>query len=234
MATAQTIIDQAIYLGGVVEVGVSASTAESADALVALNQMLDGWGNEFLMCYAIQDETVPLASGNSTRTIGPTGQVVSTRPTNILDAYIIYSATSIPVRILNDYEWAALPDKTSTSTYPDRLMYRPEMPDGKIYLYPIPNASSSLHILTETPLTAFATLATTVSLPPGWEEALTYNLYLRLAPRYGRPVDPTVREVARESKANIKRANYRPTKATTEIAALTSGKSGGSILTDGQ
>lgn len=230
MATAQTLIDRSMRLLGMLEPGVSATTAETADVLIALNAMLDSWRNEKLLCYAVQDQTISLSSGNATRTIGATGNLVTTRPVRIDTAYIIYSSTSIPVNILNDEEWASLPDKTATSTYPSDIYYRPEYPDGKIYLYPIPDDSSDLHVLTWTPVTAFATAATSVALPPGWEDALASNLALYVAPEFEKEPSNTVVGMARNAKAYIKRINMRPTKMYTELPALT-GRSMGNIIT---
>lgn len=213
-----------------VEPGVSATTTESADGLISLNQMLDSWRNEKLMCYAIQEETIPLAATNNTRTVGPSGNVVSTRPVRIEDAYIIYSNISIPVRMIDFEEWDAIADKTSTSTYPNRAYYQPDFPDGKFFLYPVPNATSSLRIRTWTPVLAFAAVGTTISLPPGWEMALTYNLAISLAPKYKTEVTKEIQKNATESKANIKRVNATPIKSFTELGVLL-GRHRSNILT---
>ena len=136
MSTVQTIIDRACRLLGQLNSGESADAQESADSLIALNAMLGSWRNQELMCYAVQDESISLSSGNTNRTIGPSGNLVTTRPVRIEDAYIIYQNISTPIIILNEEEWASISDKTVTSTYPNRIYYKPEMPDGRIYLYP--------------------------------------------------------------------------------------------------
>lgn len=220
MATVQVRIDRACRLLGKLNSGESATSLESADALIALNAMLDSWRNDKLMCYSMQDESVTLAATNNTRTIGPTGNLVTTRPVEIQSAYIIYSSTSSPVKILTDDEWAYLPDKTSTSTYPDRLNYKPAMPDGTLYLYPVPNASSVLHLITRTPVLAFATVGTTVTLPPGWEEAIDANLAIALAPEFKTEPSQVVIRMAQLSLAAIKRVNSKAVPAYTELGAL--------------
>jgi hypothetical protein len=54
------------------------------------------------------------------------------------------------------------------------------------------------------------TLNGTVSLPAGYEDAIIYNAAIRLAPEYGRSVTQEVALIANDSKAAIKRTNYRP------------------------
>jgi hypothetical protein len=64
------------------------------------------------------------------------------------------------------------------------------------------------------PLAQFADLTTTVSFPPGYAEALRFNLAVRLAPEYGRPTPPEVAAIARTSKAKIKIPNIEPLRLT--------------------
>jgi hypothetical protein len=220
MATAQTLIDRSLRLIDQLNSGESGTAQESADLLIELNDILDMWRNENLMCYAMQDETIPLVSGNTTRTIGPSGNLVSVRPTQINDAYIVYQNTSVPVHIIEFDEYAAIPDKTVTSSYPSVIYYKPEMPDGKIYMYPLPDTSSDLHVLTLTPFTAFASLATSASLPPGYEAALVGALAVRAAPTFNKDPKPSVIQMANNAKRLIKRTNARPLKQTDELFAI--------------
>lgn len=221
MATVQVVINRAYRLLGQLNLGESADSTESANALIAINALLDSWRNESLMCYAMQDQSINLANGNTTKTIGPTGDLVTTRPTNIDDAYILYSGDSIPVKII-EYasEYVYIPDKTTTDTYPLKIAYNPEMPDGRIYMYPLPNATSVLHVITRTPVTAFALVSTTISLPPGWEDALAANLALYLAPELQVQPSPMVIGMAANTKRSIKRTNTRPIKQSDELVAI--------------
>lgn len=228
--TVQVLIDRAVRLLGKLNSGESASVQESADSLIALNAWLDSQRNDGLMCYTMQDESVTISSGNNTRTLGPSGNLVTTRPVEIQTAYILYSGVRSPVTILTDDEWASLPEITSTSTYPNRINYKPDMPNGTLYLYPVPNASSVLHLITRVPVLAFTSVADTVSLPPGWEEAIATNLAIAIAPEFRTEPSTSVIRAAALSIAAIKRVNSRPQKAYTDLSLLV-GRSHSSILT---
>jgi hypothetical protein len=220
-STAQNIIDRALRLLGQLESGQSATTAETADCLTALNAMLDSWRNERLMCWSLQDEAIPLVSTNSTRSLGPSGDYVTTRPQDILGAYVVYSTSSIPVRVITAQEWDSIPLKTATATFPNRLYYEPQMPNGVAYLYPVPSASSTLHVRTKVPFTSFASAGGAVELPPGWLEALANNLAISVAPEYEvDPINPAVIAAAKSSKAFIKLVNARPIELNTELTLL--------------
>jgi hypothetical protein len=74
-------------------------------------------------------------------------------------------------------------------------------------------------------------LVTPVDLLPGYARALRTNLALELAPEWGRVVDPTVERQARESLADVKRANLPYTEIGID-AALTGCGPTYNILTD--
>ena len=219
-ATVQKLVIRTLRLIGQIGPDETATTTELNYVFDALNDMLGVWRNEQLMCYAMQDESIPLSSGNTSRTVGPTGDLVSTRPVSIKEAYVTYSNVDTAIKVLEYDQYAYIPNKASTSTFPTRIYYKPEMPDGRIYLWPVPNVSSVLHILTEVPVLSFAALSTTLTLPPGWNDAIPPNLAVRIAPEFNRDVRPTVLAMAANTKRLIKRTNTRPIKSTNELVAI--------------
>jgi hypothetical protein len=58
-----------------------------------------------------------------------------------------------------------------------------------------------------TALTQFADLTTAYTFPPGYEEALRYQLSLRLAQEFGAEITGALATLASDSLANIKRVN---------------------------
>lgn len=230
MATAANIIARSMRLLGQISSGEDPSTEEYADGLTALNAMLGTWNNPRLMCYALQEESLTLSSGDSSYTIGPSGDVNTTRPVAIESAYVVDSSNlSHEIRLISDKAYAALPNKTQTAPYPTHAVYRPSMATGTLLLWPVPDGTvTSMKLLTRIPLTSFSTTSDTVSLPPGWEEALAYNLAIRLAPEFETEPGQSVIEIARDSLAAIKTANKVRMIADTGL----SGSSGYNVLTD--
>lgn len=217
---AQTIIDRAMRLIGELEPGQSTPALESIDVLVALNALVGSWRLERLMCWATQDESVPLVSGNTSRSLGPSGDFVTNRPDDVISAYVVYGSSSIPVDVISSAKWDAIAVKTSTSDTPYKLYYEPQVPNGVAYLWPVPTASSTLHLRTKTPFTGFTSVTDAPSLPPGWDQALATNLAVSIAPENETEAKASVVMAARLSKAAIKLVNSRPIEAVTDLALL--------------
>ena len=86
--TVNLIITRALRLLSQLNSGVQPTISEQGDALSTLNAMIDSWRNDRLMCYALQEEAIPLTQGVATYTIGPTGALVTTRPVKIESARV--------------------------------------------------------------------------------------------------------------------------------------------------
>jgi hypothetical protein len=70
-------------------------------------------------------------------------------------------------------------------------------------LWPAPPAGSTLDVFSLKPLTAFNSLSDTINLPPGYEQALRFNLAGVLAPEYGSALPPEYVAAATEAKAAV-------------------------------
>lgn len=219
MATAQTIIDRALRLIGAIASGESPTATEGADGLTALNAMLDSWRNEKLTTYAISDLSLTM-TGAASYTVGPSGDVNTTRPLKVESAYQTLNGIDYPVEVIEKDEWDSIPDKTTTGDLVESVHYSPTVTTGTLYAYP--RASGTLHINVRTPLDQFATVGTTVTLPPGYERALSFNLAIEIAPEYERQPSAAIIQMAKESKAAIKRTNSRPITGRSEFTTVKS------------
>jgi hypothetical protein len=219
----QDILDRAGRLLSVINSGESLTDTESADALEALNAMLDSWRNDRLMCYAMQDQSVSIVANRQTYTVGPSAtDLVTTRPVRIEEAYFVdANGISYGLDILDEEQWAGLVNKSVTSTYPQRIWPQPTFENLTIWAHPVPTGSGAIHFLDYTPVLSFTDVNQTVSLPPGWEEALASNLALVIAPEFSVQPSPMVQGMAVNSKAAIKRVNGRPIRTTTELSRMT-------------
>jgi hypothetical protein len=232
VASAQTLIDRALRLIGKLPSGESPTPTESADALVTLNDMVEDFRNDGLLSFARQELTLTLANADASYTIGPSGDVNTVRPTKIERAWVVVSDISHPVTMLETRDqYSAIPDKTTTGDWPSKAFYEPTMATGTLLVWPVPNATRTMKLQAVVPVTEFAAVGTTITLPPGWQKALTANLALELAPEYQVSPSPEVVKMARESLARIKRANARPILADSGLVELLGGGRSSNILT---
>lgn len=216
MATAGDIINGALRLIGVLAEGESPSPETSADALVAFQQQVESWNTERLSVFCTQDQQFVWPPNEATRTIGPTGDFVGTRPVSIEEStYFVYSAgggggssVSYGITFINEAQYNGIAVKTVTSTYPQVCFVNNTFPNMTLTVYPVPTAETLWHIISVQELTQPATLATVMSFPPGYLRAFRYNLACELAPEFGVEPSETVQRIAMVSKRDLKRINF--------------------------
>lgn len=226
MATALDLIDSALREIGVLAASETAPAQDATDALARLNRYLDRLATEKLTIYTRTRTTWTLTSGDGSYTVGPlVTDVVMARPVFVDEVHYIDRETDpdteYPLDRLTEQAYAAIAQKDQTALRPQAWYYNPTFPNATLILWPAPT-DDNLHgaIYAWTALTQIASLATVISLPPGYEEMLLTNLALLLCPTYERQPSPVLVETARETKAAIKRANRRPQDMSFEPAAL--------------
>lgn len=216
--TANALIARAFRLlnaaGGT---GEAPTDDEAQDALAWLNSMIDAWGTTGLTKYFLRRTVTTLTTGTASYTIGTGGTIDIVRPVEIRNAGLILDRTaSTPVEdridVLTDDEYARWPQKTGQTTYPRGVWYDRNWAAGLGRVYPLPipdNGNTQLVLYTLDAVGEFADLTTDYTFPPGYEEALEYNLGVRLATPFGRVAPEFVAQHARGSLATLKRANVR-------------------------
>ena len=203
-------INGALRLIGQLAEGETPSAATSADALTALNQMLDSWNTERLSVFSTQDQVFTWPANTATRTLGPTGNFVGNRPILVDDStYFIDPGNGISfgIKLINQQQYNGIAVKTVTSTYPQVMFVNMKMSDIEMTVYPVPTTALQWHIISVTELTQPATLATTLVVPPGYVRAFRFNLASEIAAEFGVEPPPQVQRIAMSSKRNIKRIN---------------------------
>ena len=209
--TGRELVTAALRLIGAVAPGESLDAAEATDGLASINRMLDSWSNEGLTIHAVTGESpLTLTAGDASVTLGASGDI-TTRPMTIEKAVIRNGTTDYaPLRVMTASEYAAISDK-SVQSIPDSVYDDGGYPQRTLTLYPVPSSSSySLVLFAKRQLSQIATLDTDVSFPPGYERALIFNGACELAPEYGKAIPDYVFAAANDSKAVLKRANYKP------------------------
>lgn len=214
MATVQDVVNQALRTLGVLAAGETPAYEDSADALVTLNNLIDQWAAERLAIYTVTRTTWAIVSGTSTYTVGSGGSVNIAWPVYVDRIGYQDTATDIeyPLGELTEDGYASLSDKTLTASVPTVYYYNPTYAAGlaSVILWPTPTGTTLEGVIyCPTAVAEFAGLASTVSLPPGYRQFLVSNLALALSAEYGRNPHQALIKAAEESKATLKRMNFR-------------------------
>lgn len=214
--TGQDLIDGALRLIGALAEGETASANTTNDALSALNDLLDSWSNESLIAFPVVREQLTFASAGLKQTYvwGTDGDLASARPMRIQMALIQINSSSpaieLPLNILNQDQYSDVVLKGTTSTYPTAIYFDDAYPAINMSVWPVPTDSTSNLIFYSQKTLTSAALSTPLSLIPGYQRALRFNLAIELGPEFGRPVPQEVIAIAEQAKAAIKRNNIMP------------------------
>src|SRR5262245_56481947 len=223
--TVRDLVTNALKRIRVLQAGEVPSAEDAADALARLNSWITSLSLEQLTVYTVTRATWPLTP--TTYTIGTGGTINQPRPVSAdwISSIGYQDKTVTPTLeylqpVMTEDQYAAISQKDRQAASPSVWYYNPTYPLGTLRPSPLPTGSNLEGVIyLPTPVTAFASLQTSVALPPGYEWFLTDNLALKLAPEWEAEIPPALMESAMDAKANVKRANRR-------LADLSYGESG--------
>ena len=208
MATAADLIQGSLRLIGQLAEGELPSNETYADSLTALNQLIEAWSISRLTVYALQDQSFSWTVSQSSRTIGPTGNFVGTRPIAVDEStYIVADGISYPLILINREQYNSIADKAVTSDYPMFMMVEATTPNMTLTVYPVPTAATTIHIMSVLELTQPAAITTALVIPPGYLRAFRFALACELAAEFGKEPPGWVMKTAAESRNAIERIN---------------------------
>jgi hypothetical protein len=227
--TVRDIVTDAEQEIGVLAAGEVASAADAEIGFKSLNSLLDQWAAERLQIYAITRTEWTIVSGTEEYTVGAAGDVNIARPVYIDHVNFIDTSPSDEIEYelqpLTDDAWSRVPIKDLESPFPTSWFYNPTYPLGTLTFWPVPTSSTIKGVIYHpTAVAEFASLATTVALPPGYRRMLIKNLAVDLASPFEREPSATLVQEAMETKAVVKRANKRLEDMHFEGGALIQGR----------
>lgn len=237
MTTALDIVTLALEACGNLGIGQTATAEDSNRGLRLLNMMLGQWNRKRWLVYHLIDTSFT-ATGAVSYTVGTGGNFSIARPDRLEAAYVRLLNNAAPNQVdyplsilesMEDYSRIAMKQLASLPQY---VFYDSGYATGTLYPWPLPSNQYQLHILTKSVLTTFAALATTVNLPPEYEEALWTNLAIRMFPIYQIPADPVVVGLATASLNTIRGANTQIPRLVMPTALRARGGGWYNILSD--
>jgi hypothetical protein len=223
--TAQDLINLAAKDIGVLASGETLAAEEYADALAKLNSLISAWDIEYLNIFCIQENTYALTGSRTTPyLIGPSAaDFVAARPISIRAANIISQTGGYTwkLNVVRVEQWAQIIEKAAVGEPPETLYYDNDYPNGKLWLNPWPQSADTLELFTWEQLTQLSSLSSTFDMPPGYSEALEWNLAVSLSPMFGRPLDQQVQAKAVAAKASIRANNAPPGPGNAQVVQAT-------------
>ncbi len=215
-----------MLLVGIIGEGESPNATQAQDALETFTDMLDSWSTERLTIWSITNELFNLVPGQQTYSMGPGAQFNTSRPTKVDTVSVRInpgtgpSQIDIRTKILNTEQWASISVKATSSTWPTKVWVDYQNPNVQLNVWPIPQTANPLLIFSFKPIQDALVLTSPFVFPPGYSQACRYNLAALLGDEYNKPISETVARIAIDSKARIKRANFKTTLMTVDDAIL--------------
>lgn len=235
--TVRNLIRSALRKISVLAAGEPVNPDDAADALDVLRQMIDAWATENLLIYSVNQVNKNTLIGERVYTIGtfadpapdplPDNHIDSPNIIQIMSAVIREnSETDYPLDSISYDKYNEVARK-SDSQRPNAFYLQQGWPVSTIYLNAPPYEVGQLRLMVKQSLSsliATASLNDPVALPPGYEQAIVYNLAMMLAPEYERPISVDIASMATMGKRNIKRLNYQSSTLGVDRALLVSDK----------
>lgn len=240
MTTAADILNRAGRAIGYLGQTEVMTAADINAALAAFNAMLDSWSSsESLIAYLQIQQNFPLTIGQQTYTIGTGGNWNTTRPQEIINAFIRDSNNlDYMMSVIPQDEWDAIGQKNITSQIPTTLFYYPSFPLGQINIFPVPLLSYQLYFDSTLDQVTFSTLTQALAMPLGYERAYVSNLALELMAN-GFPCLLNQQQLgaltasAMEAKGNVKRSNIKIVRAKYDESIVAKSYATYNIYSDG-
>ena len=209
---AQQITSAALRVIGSLASGETPTNAEAQDALSILNMQMDSWNAERLAIFTVASQAFTFTPNQQAYTVGAGANFNIPRPPRIEKISTILLTNpaqplELPLQMLTFEQWQQVPVKAVPSTIPTMVYDDGGFPYRTLSFWPIPTQANQAVLYFWTALTQFADLVTDYTFPPGYFEAIKYQLAMRLYPEFGRPVDPAIERIAIEALERIKSFN---------------------------
>jgi len=139
--------------------------------------------------------------GSASYSIGSGGDIDVARPSSIAGA----QAADYSINIVGFAKYQQL--KLSGVGGPlSVIWYNPSFPLGYIYPWPLTSETITLDLMI--PLSEPANINADVAFPTEYDEAIKYNLAIRIAPEYGKEPSPTIYALAKSTLSAIESKNF--------------------------
>lgn len=215
MPTVKSMCQQALRKIRVLAAGEDIEDTDTTTVADELRRMLDTWRLENLMIVANTIESFDLDSSKNTYTIydDAAADFETPRPVAIISATLRDgSGRGWPLAPMTSREWSESSSRT-IQAQPSRFYFNAAFPHAEIRLDCMPDTAwPDIELVLQQPFdvsTVQADWTDDLEFPPGYEDAIIYNLAVRVHEDYGVALPRDVGALAMSFKGLIKRANLQ-------------------------
>lgn len=220
--TVYSLIDRSLRLLGVRNIGQPLSAEEQDQGLEALNTLLLSWSSERMLVQALQTDSFSAVPGQSTYTLGQsvTADVNTIRPEKFISGMLFDSnMVNAPLTQIGVEGVTAIVNPLQSGK-PNVFAYDNEYPLGSVYLFPTPDAAYQVALFSIKEMANYSSVAVNHGLEGDYENAVSYNLAVHLAPKYGVVTAPEVVAVAAQSISRLINERYGKLDATLDAGIM--------------
>lgn len=179
-STCGRIIRMARADAGLLQEGDEPNSEQYADGMMRLNDLANLWQTQGLKLWLQYDLNVPLVSGQATYTLGPSGNVVMTKPTRVLDNGYWLGSNGVkrPISLISRDEYMRLSNTAQTGAVTSFFVDK-RVADLAVSFWLVPDAGAaagSAHLLIQQQVTNLISLTDEMDFPREWFIALRWGL----------------------------------------------------------
>lgn len=211
--TANTLIKAALRQIGVIATGETPTSAEMADGLEAMRFMIRHWSAKNIMIPYMTNEAIT-TTGVESYTWGTGGVINTARPEFIVGAYV---SDERLLKIVDQAKYRQLRVSGDGGEL-EYVWYSPEYPLGKLYIWP--KIAETIYVDSLKALSDPTAITTSITFLPEYDEAIKYNLAVRLAPEYGKSASPEVVALALSGLQAIENRNFAAQMSSVDVDVI--------------
>ncbi len=211
MATGNDLVSAMLAKLGRLGSGDTAAAQELIDYLAEVNRMIGTWNSQLGPVFFETLDTLTWTAGQASQTIGAGGDFAVGRPLEIISAhYRDSSNVDYALSLITHREYQEITTKEIQTTFPSYLAYNQTIASGlgTLFIWPVPQDAATIRLNSKKEVSAMT--SSTVTLPPGWEDAVVNNGAMRLSDMVGGNPTQVLAEAADESYRAIVQAAIHP------------------------
>ena len=209
------LMTDALFQAGVIQEGVLPSLNQVNRAFKYFSRMTDQWMLEGQLAHVpFHVEPFTVTEEKLVYTIGPDSDAdITIRSMATIETISIqYFEQNAWESTLRKVDWDTIVRQTRhdlSGTWPSLYYYEAAWPIGCIYFNIKPIQGTIIKVVGKADWLDEGTIDGVITLPEGYEEAVACNLAVRLATAYQKPVSQMLYKMAKDSKKNLRKRNYR-------------------------